>query len=78
MNSAQELLVSLLQNRWKSLPETFYSQIPEIRDSVNELIKTDLNESILSTVLQALGIAAGVTFMYVMCTYGHKIQLWRT
>uniref|UniRef100_A0A914ZJE6 Uncharacterized protein n=1 Tax=Parascaris univalens TaxID=6257 RepID=A0A914ZJE6_PARUN len=49
--------------------------IPEIRDSVNELIKTDLNESILSTVLQALGIAVGVTFMYVMCTYGHKIQV---
>ncbi|KHN73696.1 2-acylglycerol O-acyltransferase 1 [Toxocara canis] len=49
--------------------------IPEIRDSVNELIKTDLKESILSTALQALGIGIGVTFMYLMSLYGRDIHV---
>lgn len=45
-------------------------QIPEIRDTVNEQIKIDLRESIISTILQAVGIAIGVIFMFCMSTYG--------
>ncbi|CAI5451830.1 unnamed protein product [Caenorhabditis angaria] len=40
--------------------------IPEIRESTNELIKENLRESILVSILQALGILFGTTFMYFM------------
>ncbi|EFP06859.1 CRE-TAG-140 protein [Caenorhabditis remanei] len=40
--------------------------IPEIRESTNELIKENLAESVLVSILQACGILFGTTFMYFM------------
>ncbi|CAJ0590457.1 unnamed protein product [Cylicocyclus nassatus] len=44
--------------------------IPEIRDSVNELMKVDMAESLLVTLLQYLGIAFGIAFMFYMSLMG--------
>ncbi|KHN79791.1 Zinc transporter ZIP14 [Toxocara canis] len=49
--------------------------IPEVRDSTNELIKTNLKESIVATLLQFVGISVGVTSMYFMASYSNKIHL---
>uniref|UniRef100_A0A8R1UE59 Tag-140 protein n=1 Tax=Pristionchus pacificus TaxID=54126 RepID=A0A8R1UE59_PRIPA len=40
--------------------------IPEVRDTTEELIKTNMRESFLVTLLQFLGMGGGVTFMYFM------------
>ncbi|GMS81881.1 hypothetical protein PENTCL1PPCAC_4056, partial [Pristionchus entomophagus] len=40
--------------------------IPEVRQSTEELIKTNIKESILVTFLQFFGMGGGVTFMYFM------------
>ncbi|KAI1702958.1 ZIP zinc transporter domain-containing protein [Ditylenchus destructor] len=40
--------------------------LPEIRDSFNEVIKRDLWEAALCTILQFSGIAFGVAFLYFM------------
>ncbi|CAD5225365.1 unnamed protein product [Bursaphelenchus okinawaensis] len=40
--------------------------LPEIRDSFNELLKNDLAEALLTTVLQFTGIIFGTTFMFLM------------
>ncbi|GMT12544.1 hypothetical protein PFISCL1PPCAC_3841, partial [Pristionchus fissidentatus] len=40
--------------------------IPEIRESTEELIKTNMKESLLVSLLQLLGMSSGVTFMYFM------------
>uniref|UniRef100_A0A1I7XLR3 Na_Ca_ex domain-containing protein n=1 Tax=Heterorhabditis bacteriophora TaxID=37862 RepID=A0A1I7XLR3_HETBA len=44
--------------------------IPEIRESCNELIKENMPESLLVTLLQFLGISSGILFMYYMSTIG--------
>ncbi|KAE9553487.1 hypothetical protein FO519_003316 [Halicephalobus sp. NKZ332] len=44
--------------------------IPEIRDSVTEILKTDLPEAFLTTLLQFSGIAFGTGFMFFMSLYG--------
>ncbi|CAD5231525.1 unnamed protein product [Bursaphelenchus xylophilus] len=40
--------------------------LPEIRDAFNELLKNDLSEALLTTVLQFTGIMFGTTFMFLM------------
>ncbi|EYC17404.1 hypothetical protein Y032_0030g2029 [Ancylostoma ceylanicum] len=42
--------------------------IPEIRDGCNELMKVDMAESLLVTLLQFLGITFGICFMFYMST----------
>uniref|UniRef100_A0A0N5AZ90 Zinc/iron permease n=1 Tax=Syphacia muris TaxID=451379 RepID=A0A0N5AZ90_9BILA len=49
--------------------------LPEIRDSTNEMIKTDFKESFLTTILQGFGIGVGVTFMLIMSIYGKRISV---
>uniref|UniRef100_A0A915A7D1 Zinc transporter ZIP14 n=1 Tax=Parascaris univalens TaxID=6257 RepID=A0A915A7D1_PARUN len=49
--------------------------IPEVRDSTNTLIKTDLKNSLLATALQATGIALGTVFMFFMSKYGSRINI---
>ncbi|WKY10185.1 hypothetical protein Q1695_002494 [Nippostrongylus brasiliensis] len=44
--------------------------IPEIREGCNELMKVDMKESLIVTVLQYCGIASGICFMYYMSTVG--------
>lgn len=50
-------------------------QLPELRDSTNQLIKKDLRESVLASTLQAIGILFGVIFMFCMAKYGEKIAV---
>ncbi|VDD93051.1 unnamed protein product [Enterobius vermicularis] len=49
--------------------------IPEVRESFNEIVKGDVIESIVTTVLQASGVLIGVCFLYVMAVYGKDINL---
>ncbi|XGW02017.1 hypothetical protein V3C99_014241 [Haemonchus contortus] len=44
--------------------------IPEIREGCNELMKVNMRESLLVTLLQYLGITSGICFMYYMSTVG--------
>uniref|UniRef100_A0AC34GWG9 Uncharacterized protein n=1 Tax=Panagrolaimus sp. ES5 TaxID=591445 RepID=A0AC34GWG9_9BILA len=44
--------------------------LPEIRDSINDLLKENLPEAILTTVLQFSGIAFGLGFMFFMSIFG--------
>ncbi|KAK5985832.1 Zrt (ZRT) Irt-(IRT-) like Protein Transporter [Trichostrongylus colubriformis] len=46
--------------------------IPEIREGCNELMKVDMKESLLVTLLQYLGITSGICFMYYMSTVGDE------
>lgn len=56
--------INLSLNFWNSSELAF--QIPEVRDTTEELIKTNMRESFLVTLLQFLGMGGGVTFMYFM------------
>uniref|UniRef100_A0AC35G761 Uncharacterized protein n=1 Tax=Panagrolaimus sp. PS1159 TaxID=55785 RepID=A0AC35G761_9BILA len=44
--------------------------LPEIRDSINDVLKENLPEAILTTVLQFSGIAFGLGFMFFMSIFG--------
>uniref|UniRef100_A0A7E4W1X2 MFS domain-containing protein n=1 Tax=Panagrellus redivivus TaxID=6233 RepID=A0A7E4W1X2_PANRE len=46
--------------------------MPEIRDSLGDLFRTDMTEAVLRTVLQFSGMAFGVGFMYFMSTFGDE------
>lgn len=60
------MLWPIVINFYNLLKTNVHFQIPEIRESTNELIKENLAESILVSILQACGILFGTTFMYFM------------
>lgn len=49
-------------------------QIPEMRETISELINNNYKESLTVTVLQSAGLLLGVCFLYCMSLYADKIQ----